>query len=167
MKLKLRLKKRRKLRIKNKMKLESLPKYKKVSDKRVGRGHASGKGKTSARGVKGQKAKERIPHSFEGGQLPIVKRLPMLRGVGNIRGQEAIVVNVDDLESFKKGQRVNVETLIEAGLVSSSEAKKRKIKILGQGELSVGLKVELPTSKEAAKKILAAGGQVIENSKTP
>jgi large subunit ribosomal protein L15 len=147
------------------MKLELLPKdMNKKPNKIVGRGHASGKGKTSGRGVKGQKARERIQPTFEGGQLRTVKKMPMLKGIGNNKAEQSIAVNLDDLAFLKKGQKVNVETLITAGIISSSEAKKRKIKILGQGELKTALVVELPTSKEAAKKILAAGGQILENS---
>jgi large subunit ribosomal protein L15 len=147
------------------MKLELLPKYmNQKPNKIVGRGHASGKGKTSGRGVKGQKARERIQPTFEGGQLRTVKKMPMLKGIGNNKAEQSIAVNLDDLALLKKGQKVNVETLIMAGVISSSEAKKRKIKILGQGELTTPLVVELPTSKEAAKKILAAGGRILESS---
>lgn len=137
------------------------------SKKRVGRGHSSGKGKTSGRGTKGQKAREQVRLGFEGGQLPIIKRLPMRRGIGNPKGAEALVVNIEDLKILKSGQKVNVETLTAVGLISSSEAKKRKIKILGQGEISIPLKLELPASAEAAKKILAAGGKTLENSTDP
>jgi len=147
------------------MRLHSLPQqitFK--AKKRVGRGHGSGKGKTSTRGTKGQKAREKVQTSFEGGQLRFIKRLPFRRGVGNRSGEETIAVNLDDLKTFTKGSKVNVVSLIEAGIVSAGEAKKRKIKVLGEGEVSVALKVELPTSRDAAEKIKAAGGQVLENS---
>ena len=143
------------------MKLNELPKQVSPSKKRVGRGHGSGLGKTSGRGSKGQKARERIQTSFEGGQLRLIKRLPFRRGVGNPVGAETLAVNLDDLNRLPKGAKVNVETLVEAGIVSAGEAKKRKIKVLGGGELKVSLKVELPVSNEAAKKIADAGGQVV------
>jgi large subunit ribosomal protein L15 len=147
------------------MKLDKLPKQiTSKSLKRVGRGHGSGRGKTSGRGMKGQKAREGIQLSFEGGQLRLIKRLPFRRGMGNKAAAEALAVNLEDLKSFKKDDRVNVATLIEAGIISAGEAKKRKIKILAAGEVSTALKIELPASREAAKKITAAGGQVLENT---
>jgi large subunit ribosomal protein L15 len=150
------------------MKLDLQPKQVRIdSKKRVGRGHATGKGKTSGRGTKGQKAREQVRLSFEGGQLPIIKKLPMRRGIGNPSGQDTLVINLEDLKVLRRGQKVNVESLIEAGLISQSEAKRRKIKILGQGEIAIPLKLELPTSAEAAKKILAAGGKILENTSNP
>lgn len=147
------------------MKLNELPKQITFrAKKRVGRGHGSGKGKTSTRGTKGQKARENVQTSFEGGQLRFIKRLPFRRGVGNPAGKDSLAINLDDLKDFPKDSKINVDTLTQAGLISAGEAKKRKIKILGQGEISVSLKVELPTSREAAKKITAVGGQVLEDS---
>lgn len=147
------------------MKLNNLPKQiTPLPKKRVGRGHGSGKGKTSARGTKGQKARERIQSSFEGGQLRLIKRLPFRRGVGNLASSETLAINLDDLNKLSKGTKVNLEALIESGIISEGEAKKRKIKVLGDGEIKVALKVELPVSSSAAKKIIAAGGQVIADS---
>ena len=143
------------------MKLNELPKQVTSSKKRVGRGHGSGLGKTAGRGSKGQKARERIQTSFEGGQLRLIKRLPFRRGVGNPAGAETLAVNLDDLNRLPKEATVNVESLVEAGIVSLGEAKSRKIKVLGGGDLKVALKVELPVSASAAKKIADAGGQVV------
>lgn len=149
------------------MKLNQLPKQvTKMPKKRVGRGHGSGLGKTSGRGMKGQKAREGVALSFEGGQLRLIKRLPFRRGIGNTPRTETLAVNVEDLNTLPKGKKVNVETLIEAGIISASDAKKRRIKILGSGDLKVALEVELPVSREAAAKITKAGGQVLENSTT-
>jgi large subunit ribosomal protein L15 len=147
------------------MKLNELPRQVLIRPKkRIGRGHGSGKGKTSGRGTKGQKARETISTSFEGGQLRLVKRLPTLRGTGNFAAAETLAVNVGDLATLPKGSRVNPDTLIEAGLISAADSKKRKIKILGEGEISTALKVELPVSNSAAKKIEAAGGTVLEEN---
>lgn len=146
------------------MKIHELTSITTRPSKRLGRGHGSGKGKTSARGMKGQKARGSIRLGFEGGQLRLIKRLPFKRGVGNKPVKDTIGVNLDRLEVFKKGETVNVATLLEKGLVSPREVKKRTIKILGRGDLAVALKVEVPTSSSAATKITAAGGSVLENS---
>jgi large subunit ribosomal protein L15 len=147
------------------MKLEALPKQALVKPaKRVGRGQASGKGKTAGRGTKGQKARGRVRLGFEGGQLRLIKRLPFRRGVGNKSSAPALGVNIERLTVFKKNATVNIDSLIAVGLISPGEAKKRKIKILGHGDLIVALKVELPATKSATKKIIAAGGQVTNGS---
>jgi len=150
------------------MKLHSLPKQKPFkASKILGRGHGSGKGKTSGRGTKGQKARGKIRLGFEGGQLRLIKRLPFRRGIGNIQAKNSIAVNISDLKVFTNGEVVNSMTLIEKGVISSGEARRSKIKILGLGALKASLKVELPTSHEAEQKIVSAGGQVIENSTSP
>lgn len=149
------------------MKLSSLPKLVTPSKKRVGRGHGSGLGKTAGRGTKGQKARERIQTSFEGGQLRLIKRLPFRRGVGNTAGSETLAVNLSELSRLPKGAIVNIDSLVAAGIISSGEAKKRKIKVLGGGELKVALKVELQVSSSAAKKITDAGGQVVGSTSSP
>jgi large subunit ribosomal protein L15 len=146
------------------MELESLPKLNRVKGKRrVGRGHGSGMGKTSGRGTKGQKARENVRLGFVGGASTtrFIKRLPFRRGVGNIAGSNDLTVNISDLASFPEGSQINVETLVQAGLISFGEAKRRSVKILGNGELEVGLKVELSVTKQAAEKITKAGGEVL------
>ncbi|HET7713958.1 MAG TPA: 50S ribosomal protein L15 [Patescibacteria group bacterium] len=145
------------------MKLSNLTKIVTPSQKRVGRGHGSGLGKTSGRGMKGQKAREGVRLSFEGGQLRLIKRLPFRRGVGNRGGSQTLSVPVSALGVLPRGSLVNVETLVASGIVSASEAKKRKIKILGDGVLEVALEVQLPVTSQAATKIKSAGGQVLEN----
>lgn len=144
------------------MQLNKLPKIVTPSLKRVGRGHGSGLGKTSGRGMKGQKAREGVGLSFEGGQLRLIKRLPFKRGVGNKSGSQTLALDISLLSSLPVGSLVNVETLVNSGIVSRSEAKKRKIKILGGGTLAVALKVELPVTSQAATKIKNAGGEVLE-----
>ena len=124
---------------------------------RRGRGHGSGNGKTAGKGHKGQKARSGAPRpGFEGGQMPLYRRLPK-RGFTNIWGTEYTIVNVDDLNKFEAGTVVNQALLEEAGVVKQV---KDGIKILGEGELKVALTVQADKfSKTAAEKIEAAGGK--------
>lgn len=130
--------------------------------KRVGRGMASGKGKTSGRGMKGQGARSgggKGPY-FEGGQLPLVRRLPFRRGFTNIHRVEYKPVNLDRLqEKFgESGQEVTPETLVEAGIIKRSD---KAVAILGNGEVTAALTVKAHRfSKSAKEKIEAAGGAV-------
>ena len=130
--------------------------------KRVGRGMASGKGKTSGRGMKGQNARSgggKRPY-FEGGQLPLVRRLPFKRGFNNINRVEYAPVNLDRLQDkFGDGdQEVTPETLVEAGIIKRSGDA---VAILGRGEISVALTVKAHRfSKSAQEKIEAAGGTI-------
>ncbi len=144
------------------MNLTELKQIKSKSKKRVGLGHGSGRGKTSGRGQKGQKARNSVPLRFEGGALPLTKRLPFLRGKSrNASLQEkAYILNVDALNVFAKGAVVDVASLTKQGLVRDELGKHRKIKILGNGTLDVALTVKLPVSKNAAEKIQKAGGSV-------
>ncbi|HEY5611363.1 MAG TPA: 50S ribosomal protein L15 [Thermoanaerobaculia bacterium] len=126
--------------------------------KRVGRGPGSGHGKTSGRGEKGQKSRSGFSRmlGFEGGQMPLHRRIPK-RGFTNIFKTEYAVVNLSDLEDrFDAGTTVNPEALREAGLVKGA---KKKIKVLGNGELKKKLTVQADKfSKSAKEKIEAAGG---------
>jgi large subunit ribosomal protein L15 len=128
--------------------------------KRRGRGSASGQGKTGGRGTKGQKARSggSVPPWFEGGQMPLNRRLPK-RGFTNIFKKHYQLVNLDQLEKrFEAGQSVNGETLAEAGLVKHAA---RPIKLLGRGELSKQLTIEVDrASQTAVKAVEAAGGTV-------
>lgn len=129
---------------------------------RVGRGMASGSGKTSGRGIKGQNARSgggKGPY-FEGGQLPLVRRLPFRRGFTNIRRVEYKPINVAFLqERFGDGyQEITPEVLIEAGVIKKSH---KAVAILGNGEISSALTVKAHRfSKSAKEKIEAAGGTV-------
>ncbi len=128
---------------------------------RVGRGIAAGKGKTAGRGHKGQGARSgggKGPY-FEGGQLPLVRRLPFKRGFTNIFGITYQEVNVDTLEArFEDGAVVNGAALVEAGLVRKAT---EPIKVLGRGDLKKKLEVHANKfTKSAAAKIEAAGGSV-------
>lgn len=127
--------------------------------KRVGRGIGSGHGKTSTRGHKGQKARSGggMRPGFEGGQMPLQRRLPK-RGFTNIFKKYYAVVNVGDLERFEEGTVVTPELLIEAGLVNKI---KDGVKILGNGELTKKLTVQAHKfSQQAEEKITARGGQI-------
>ncbi len=126
--------------------------------KRVGRGHASGHGKTSCRGHKGQGARKghKQKLGFEGGQMPLVRRLPK-RGFKNPNREAFQVVNIDELDIFQDGTVVNTCLLVQTGLIRP----KGKFKVLGRGELAKKLTVEALTVTPSAKaKIEAAGGTV-------
>lgn len=125
--------------------------------KRVGRGPGSGHGKTAGRGEKGQKSRSGFSRmlGFEGGQMPLHRRLPK-RGFTNIFKREYAVVNLADLERFDSGASVDEATLRRAGLVKGSNDG---IKVLGNGELTKRLTVHAAKFSESArKKIEAAGG---------
>ena len=127
--------------------------------KRIGRGHGSGTGKTSGKGHKGQKARSggSIKAGFEGGQMPLQRRLPK-RGFNPLSRKEYALVNLRDLELFEAGSVVDIEALGKAGLVGQL---KDGIKILGDGDLSKALTVKAHKfSQSAQEKIVAAGGTV-------
>ena len=124
---------------------------------RRGRGHASGNGKTAGKGHKGQKARSGAPRpGFEGGQMPLYRRLPK-RGFTCINSKKIIAINVSELERFEADSVVTIDTLIESGLVKNTFDG---VKILGNGELSKKLTVQVNAfSKSAVAKIEAAGGK--------
>ena len=128
--------------------------------KRRGRGPASGQGKTGGRGHKGQKARSGggMPPWFEGGQMPLNRRLPK-RGFTNIFKKHFQLVNLDQLEvRYEAGQTVDGETLAQVGLIKYAG---RPIKLLGRGDLSKQLTVTVDkASQSAVKAIEAAGGSV-------
>ena len=128
--------------------------------KRVGRGGGSGMGKTSTRGHKGQNARKghKQKLGFEGGQMPLVRRLPK-RGFNNARFRvEALAVNVSTLEKlFNAGDEITIESLAAKGL---SDNKRPRVKILATGELTKKFTVKVPCSAAAKAKIEAAGGTV-------
>ena len=128
--------------------------------KRVGRGCGSGMGKTSTRGHKGQNARKghKQKLGFEGGQMPLVRRLPK-RGFNNARfNAKALGVNLSDLEKkFEAGAEITVESLAKAGF---SDNKRPRVKVLAKGELTKKFTVKVPCSAAAKAKIEAAGGSV-------
>lgn len=130
----------------------------KFTAKRVGRGIGSGNGKTSGKGHKGQNARSGggVRPGFEGGQMPIYRRLPK-RGFNNIFAKQYVAVNVSELERFENGTEVTAELLKESGVVSKTLDG---IKILGRGELTKKLNVKVAKfSASAAEKIEKAGGK--------
>lgn len=148
------------------MKLNQLPKTTKRRKKRLGRGYGSGKGgHTVGRGSKGAKARGKVPLSFTGTKTrkSLIKRLPLKRGKGRFKSfkPKPIGVNVKYLNLFQKDEKVSLKTLVKQGIVLEKEAKKFGVKILGDGQLKVALKVELPCSKGARQKIEKVGGKVI------
>jgi large subunit ribosomal protein L15 len=130
--------------------------------RRLGQGHGSGRVKTSGRGTKGQNARSSRSLSFEGGALPLKKRLPFLRGKNRNKAFQIIpaILNVSALNSLPKDTTVDAALLVKQGLVSARDARDG-IKILGNGKLTVSLKVALPTSQSAAKAIEKAGGSLV------
>jgi large subunit ribosomal protein L15 len=129
--------------------------------KRVGRGIAAGQGKTAGRGTKGQNARSggaKAPY-FEGGQLPLVRRMPSKRGFVNIFKVTYSVVNVQDLARFEPGSVVTPEVLATAGFIKSP---RDPVKVLGEGALDRPLEVHAHSFSGSAKaKIEAAGGTAV------
>jgi large subunit ribosomal protein L15 len=129
--------------------------------KRIGRGLGSGHGKTATRGHKGHKARSGggIKIGFEGGQMPLQRRLPK-RGFNNIFKKIYAIVNVHELERFAPDSRIDRQALVAAGLLSKNE---KFVKVLGNGELNQAVTVAVDkVSSSARQKIEAAGGKVEE-----
>ena len=145
------------------LKLNNRPKLKK-SKIRVGRGIGSGKGKTSGRGVKGQKSRSGVAiKSFEGGQMPLYRRLPK-RGFNPIQKENVAILNLDKIQSF-----INKKTINTSDILNSSSLKKlklinknsRKLKILGSGEIKDKINIEADlASKSALEKLEKIGGSI-------
>ncbi len=130
--------------------------------KRVGRGDGSGHGTYSGRGCKGQKSRAgyKMRPGFEGGQLPLIKRLPQKRGFTNIFRTEYNVININKLNVFEAGSEVTPESLVAAGIVKSL---RHPIKILSDGDINHPLTIKANKFSAAAKaKIEAAGGTAEE-----
>ena len=143
------------------MKLHELspPSRSRKMSRRLGRGVGTGSGKTAGRGTKGYNSRSGggVRPGYEGGQMPIQRRLPK-RGFTNIFRKRIAVINIRDLLTFKSGSLVDEAALAKAGLI---KGKKDGIKLLGQGEISIALNVKLShVSKSAREKIEAAGGSI-------
>jgi len=129
------------------------------SRKRKGRGVGSGLGKTAGRGSKGHRSRSGggVRPGFEGGQMPIHRRLPK-RGFTNIFKKTVLIVNIRDLQRFESGETVDSKTLLKAGMI---KGQYDGIKLLGQGDIDFPLTVKVnAASKSAMEKIKAAGGNV-------
>jgi len=124
--------------------------------KRIGRGTGTGQGKTAGKGHKGQKARSTIRPGFEGGQTPLHRRLPHLRGFNNRFKKVYAIVNLEQLERFEAGAEVTPELLKEMGIIKKLEDG---LKVLAEGEITKALTVKAHKfSKTAEEKIKAAGG---------
>jgi len=125
---------------------------------RVGRGEGGRRGKTAGRGTKGQKARSKVRPGFEGGQTPLQRRLPKLKGFKNRNKEYFALINVGKLaDNFKAGDVVTVEALHDRGLVK----KRGRVKVLGEGDIDVALTVNAHAfSLGAVEKIKSAGGSV-------
>lgn len=123
---------------------------------RVGRGTSSGNGKTAGRGQKGLKARSKVRLGFEGGQMPLFRRMPK-RGFNNINRKEYAIVNLETLNKFEDGAEVTPALMVEAGIVKN---EKDGVKVLGNGELNKKLTVKANKFSASAKAAIeAAGGQ--------
>ena len=146
------------------MKLNSLVKTN-LQKMRIGRGIGSGKGKTSGRGVKGQKSRSGVAiKSFEGGQMPLYRRLPK-RGFKSQKNKDVAIINLSDIEAFLKSKRIKTEDeitikyLIDKKIIQKSY---EKLKVLGTGDIKGKLKVKTDFISSSAKaKIEKAGGSVV------
>lgn len=147
--------------------MNSLPKIKERSAKRLGRGRGSGKGgHTVGRGQKGQKARGSIGILFEGIKVKksLLKKLPLQRGKGKNKGNaKPIIVKLEYLNLLPAGAKVNLEILSKEGIVKKEDAEELGVKILGDGDVAKKFTVEIPISKRAAKKIEAKGGKVVRS----
>ena len=136
----------------------TVPKGARRPRKRIGRGDGSGRGSYSGRGMKGQKSRsgKGIRPGFEGGQLPLIKGLPMKRGFTNIFKKQYHLVKLEQLNAIEPNSRVTPESLIELGILKKL---KYPVKILGNGEFTVSLQIAAHNfTRSARSKIEAAGG---------
>lgn len=148
------------------MNLNNLTKIKAKRKRRLGQGHGSGRVKTGGRGTKGQKAHGKIPLTFEGGALPLIKRLPFRRGKNKNKSfkKNPIIINIKFLELLKPGSIVDIKTLVTNKIVNEKDANEYGVKILGDGKITKSYIIKLPISKKAAEKIKKAGGRVERDS---
>ena len=130
--------------------------------RRKGQGHGSGRGKTGGRGQKGQLARSKVALRFEGGALPLTKRMPLLRGKEKNKSfrPEYLVLPLTILASLKKDTIVDRELLLKEKLISSKDST-RSIKLTGVGEIAQALQIKLKTTSSAREKIEKAGGVIL------
>ena len=125
---------------------------------RVGRGTSSGNGKTAGRGQKGQKARSKVRVGFEGGQMPLFRRMPK-RGFKNVNRKDYAIVNLETLNKFEDGTEVTPALLVETRVVKD---EKDGIKVLGNGELTKKLTVKASKFSASAKAAIEAAGGTAE-----
>lgn len=143
--------------------LSNLPKIVGKKKKRVGQGLGSGKGAKSGRGTtRHQKAREKIKVWFEGGQNPIIKKFPLLRGKGRNKPKQKkpTIIKLERLNQLPPNTVVTLETLIKFHIIDQ-EAAESGVKILDGGELKIPLIIKLPISQKAKLKVEEAGGKVL------
>ena len=142
------------------MQLHEITSQKTSKDRRrVGRGTSSGHGKTSGRGTKGQKARTggQVPDYFEGGQTPLIRRLPKKKGFRRPYRPQTLIINLNLLGRLLDNNKLTISSLKERGYLDPGE----RVKILGEGEITVAVEVEANSiSASARKKIEAAGGKI-------
>lgn len=128
--------------------------------KRVGRGTSSGQGKTAGKGTKGQLARQggKTRLGFEGGQMPLFRRMPK-RGFKNINRKEFAIINLNDLNRFEDGAEVTIEALINAGIIKK---QLDGVKLLANGELTTKVNVKVAKYSAAAKEAVEAAGGSVE-----
>lgn len=141
--------------------LHGLPKKEKRSARRVGRGYGSGRAKTAGRGEKGQKKRSKVKPGFEGGQLKLIKRLPFVRGCGfKSTRLAAWTVGLEGLNVFKNDSRVDLQRLVEVGLVPPKF--KGQVKILARGQLAKRIAlIGLAVSQSVREQVEKLGGEVL------
>lgn len=136
-----------------------LPKLVKIGKKRLGRGHGSGRVKTSGRGTKGQNARGHVKMGFEGGQLPLTKRLPFLRGKkrNKSRVSKPVLIQVGKLDQFPANAAIDKAFLIKHTIIKSVTTR---VKVVGAAKLEHAYTVHIPCSKQSTTAITKAGGKV-------
>ena len=145
------------------IRLNNRPKINK-SKIRVGRGIGSGKGKTSGRGVKGQKSRSGVAiKSFEGGQMPLYRRLPK-RGFNSIKKEKIAILNLDKIQSFIENKKINTSEVLNTSLLKKLDLinkNSKRLKILGSGEIKNKINIEADlASKSALEKLEKIGGSI-------
>lgn len=143
--------------------LNQLPPVKSKPKRRLGRGYGSQKGgHTSSRGQKGQKSRNKLPIWFEGGQLPLIRRTPFIKGKSRFNSlkPKPVTITLDELNAFKANSTVDLKSLSTTLRLSSQQLLNQGVKILASGQIKKALIVKVPASKTAAKAIQKAGGRV-------
>lgn len=145
--------------------MNNLPKIVTKRKKRLGHGIGSGKGgHTVGRGQKGQKSRTSVGILFEGVKVKksLLRRLPLQRGKGKFKpNTKPLIINLEVLNLLPEDTKVDIESLVKAGIVKEDDAQKFGVKILGQGKLTKKLTINLPISKSAARKIEKIGGKIV------
>lgn len=143
------------------MQLHSLTQTVEKSKKRLGQGHGSGRVKTSGRGTKGQNARSKRPLQFEGGALPLTKRLPFLRGKDRNKSLKLkpLSINLSMISNLPQNTEITIDSLVKHNLIAKGN-EKRGVKLLAVGEITNAYIVKIPTSKTARVKIEKVGGKI-------